>query len=236
MRQRVLLEPAFVLHRRPYRNTSLIIELLTMRYGRKAAVARSARGLQSRYKGKLESFLPLLVSWSGRRELMSLGQIELSARPFELNGRALLCGFYLNELLVRLLQRDDPYPNVFNSYQNTLQKLESDTNVDVALRCFEKNLLHELGYALPLERDAHSGEGINEALMYQYLPERGFLCCDHGDNVAANAAVFSGRSLLALQREQFDDEQSLQDAKRLMRLAMSHHLGNKPLKSRELMT
>src|ERR1700722_10385018 len=110
---RVNLEPCFVLHSRPYRNTSLIVELLTKHYGRIAAIARSARGPKSRFKGCLQSFVPLLISWSGRGELMYVSAVELQAMPYQLNGKALMSGFYLNELLVRLLLHQDDYSQVF---------------------------------------------------------------------------------------------------------------------------
>ncbi len=231
MTQRVTLDPIFILHTRPYSDTSLIVELLTMRYGRIAAIARSARGLKSRYRGTLQLFSPLLASWSGGRELKTLGNIERNGPVYPFDGQALGCGFYLNELLVRLLQRDDPCVNIYQLYQNTLNAFEKATDFRVALRCFEKNLLQALGYGLPLHRDAQTGESINPELHYQYLPDRGFLSC-----VEATEAMttFSGRSLLALFQEQFDNDDILRDAKRLLRIALACHLGNKPIKSREL--
>lgn len=232
MSTRITLEPAYVLHRRPYSNTSLMVELFTFNHGRISALARSARGLKSRYKGKLELFSPLLVSWFGRRELKTLGDIELSGRPTLLDGQMLLCGFYLNELLMRLLQRDDPYANLFDVYKNTLQQLAAGGHVQRVLRCFEKNLLHELGYGVPLNREITTGLPIKADQYYHYIPDRGFLNSQKDD---AHRAIFSGNSLIALRQEQFDQEEILQDIKRLMRIAIGCHLGNKPLQSRELL-
>lgn len=232
MTTRVILEPVFILHGRPYRNTSLIVEMFTMRYGRVAALARSARGLSSRYKGKLQPFSPMLASWTGRSELMNLGQVELNGMAYQIEGQALLCAFYLNELIMRLLQRDDPYPILFEQYQATLNALEKKASLEKTLRCFEKNLLERLGYGLSLERDAQTGEDIQSDQLYQYIPERGFLRCDV---VMEGLAIFSGKSLLSLREEKFCDKKCLQDAKRLMRIILSHHLGPKPLKSRELL-
>jgi DNA repair protein RecO (recombination protein O) len=221
---RVLLQPVFVLHRWPYRNSSLIVELFSQQYGRLTAVARSARGPQSRYKGYLQPFSLLLASWSGRRELMQLNQLELSGLPYQLTGRSLLCAFYLNELLVRLLPREDPYPEIFHDYQTALQHLEQIDALSTILRRFEKRLLEHLGYGL-------SFQSIEDGGYYQWLPEQGFLSCAPS---CGGEAIFSGRSLKALQTEQWCHPEDLVAAKRLMRLALSRHLGTKPLKSREL--
>lgn len=232
MPTRILLEPAYVLHRRPYSNTSLIVELLSLNHGRVSVMARSARGLKSRYKGKLELFSPLLVSWVGRRELKSLGDIELNGRLMLLNGDTLLCGFYLNELLMRLLHRDDPYPNLFKVYKNTLQRLSNGGDLEKLLRCFEKTLLHELGYGLPLNREIETGLPIESDQYYHYIPDRGFLRSQKNDS---RLAIFSGNSLIALRKEQFTEAQALKEIKRLMRIAIGRHLGSKPLQSRELL-
>ena len=203
-----------------------------MRHGRIVAIARSARGLKSRYRGMLQLFSPLLASWSGGRELKTLGNVERNGPVYQLEGQALICGFYLNELLIRLLHRDDPCVNIYHLYQNTLNSLEKESDFRVALRCFEKNLLRELGYGLPLQRDAQTGEPIDPELNYQYLPERGFLRCHESTETMM---TFSGRSLLALFEEELKHEDVLRDAKRLLRMALARHLGSKPIKSRELL-
>lgn len=227
MTDRITLAPVFILHTRPYSNTSLIVELLSA-HGRIAVIARSARGLKSRYRGMLQLFSPLLASWLGGRELKTLGNVERNGPVYQLEGQALICGFYLNELLMRLLQRDDPCASIFNLYQNTLQSFDEKKDLHSTLRVFEKKLLQALGYALPLGRDARTGLPIDPELHYQYLPERGFL------QSTASAMTYPGRSLLALLQEQWDTDESLQNAKRLLRIALERHLGNKPIKSREL--
>lgn len=225
MTTRVLMEPVFVLHHRSYQNSSLIVEFFSQQYGRITAVARSARGPKSRFKGYLQVFSPLLASWSGRRELMNLNQLELRGLSYQLSGQGLLCAFYLNELLLRLLPRDDPYPEIFADYQTALQGLEQPNTVTVALRRFEKRLLEHLGYGLSFQVTAHD--------YYRWLPDQGFLHCEHSPAVSEH--VFLGRSLLALQAEQWDNAEDLLAAKRLMRLVLGQHLGNKPLKSRDLL-
>ncbi|PHQ78992.1 MAG: DNA repair protein RecO [Coxiella sp. (in: Bacteria)] len=228
---RVALEPAFVLHSRAYRNSSLIVELLSRRYGRIAVVARSARGPRSRYQGKLQLFLPLLVSWSGRSDLKSLGNIELSGMGYELDGRALLCGFYLNELLMRLLKHEDPYPIIYQRYQDVLNRLESSGSFEADLRYFEKQLLKELGYGIPLAHEVVSGDVIDQNAFYRYMPERGFALTDPSDD----RFIFPGYVLQALDNECLETKDELKFAKRLMRMVMARHLGQTPIHTRELL-
>ena len=230
MIHRVVLEPAFILHRRPYCDTSLILELLTPNCGRISALARSARGLKSRYKGRLELFFPFLVSWTGRGDLKFLGNVELNGMPYPLEGESLLCGFYLNELVLRLLHPDDPDYYLFHHYQNALNQL-SKGHIEASLRSFEKRLLEELGYGLPLEYNIERNASFEEDQFYQYIPERGFLLCKKSGELN----VFSGKSLLALREEVFSNAELLKEIKRLMRLALGRLLGKTPLKTRELL-
>ena len=228
--ERVVLETAFILHRRPYSNTSLILELLTLNYGRVSVLARSARGLKSRYKSKLELFSPFLISWSGRSSLKFLGHAELDGMPYLLEDEALLCGFYLNELLMRLLQPNDPYLRLFYFYRDALKQLVNG-QLEQPLRCFEKRLLDELGYGLPLSYDVEMHLPLKPDQFYQYLPDLGFFSCEKN----GEKNVFSGKSLLALQEESFPDASSLREIKQLTRLTLNLLLGKKPLKSRELL-
>lgn len=231
MSQRVTLEPVFVLHSRPYSNTSLIVEFLTRSNGRLPLLARSARGLKSRYKGKLQPFSPMLASWAGRGELMSLGNVELTSSPFRLEGEALFCGFYLNELLIRLLHRDDPHPDIFESYENTLKNLEISANLAKTLRQFEKRLLDQLGYGLSWQVEAQTQKNIIPEGRYQFYSDRGFVPYSGSSE---NPLIFSGKNLLAIADENWDDEEVLKAAKKIMRLAIGRHLGDRPLRSREL--
>lgn len=229
--QRVSLEKAYILHRRPYSNTSLIVDFFTEKYGRLSAIARSARGLKSRYRSKLEPFVLMLISFSGRGELKTLGDVEISQIPQTLSGKALLSGFYLNEILIRLLQREDPYFVLFESYHQALVQLRNAGSIEIILRRFEKKLLQELGFGLSFAVDCVSKESIDVNAYYRYLPEQGFQQVqDHFEEMN----TFSGASLLALHQDRFEDVTCLKDAKRLMRLALYSYLGNKPLKSREL--
>jgi len=229
MTHRVILESAFILHRRPYSDTSWILDIFSCRYGRLSVLVRSARGFQSRYKGQLDLFIPLLLSWSGRRSLKYLTQAEFGDLAPILEGEALLCAFYLNELLMRLLQPNDPYPVLFQTYHDILRRLSCPER-QVALRCFEKKLLQEIGYGLLLQHEAGSQQPIDSKLFYCYFPDRGFM----RSTQQQGNSIFSGESLLAVRDENFSTPTLLQDAKRLMRLALESVLGEKPLKSREL--
>jgi len=229
--QRVLLEPAFVLHSIAYRNTSLIVDLFTRQHGRVAVVARSARGPQSRFQGRLQSFSPLLISYSGRHELKSLSHVELYAKPYNLVGRRIMCGFYLNELLIRLLQKEEPSAALFGLYQDTVMQLEQTDQVEVLLRVFEKRLLSQLGFGLALQYEAQTREPIQDSLYYRYEIELGFVRVN--DRMSA-PAVFQGSSLLALENESLLTDTARQDVKRLMRQVIGHYLAGRVLKSREL--
>lgn len=229
---RVMLEPAFVLHSRPYRNSSLIVELFTLRFGRVVAVARSARGPRSRYQGKLQLFSPLLVSWSGRGELKSLGDMECHGAIYRLEGKALLCGFYLNELLIRLLKHEDPYPEVYHRYHELLHVFEDHNFAEIQLRYFEKHLLKELGYGLLLNHDAITASNIQLEDRYRYDPDRGFIQAMGADD---DSMLFSGSFLRSFDQESLSTLDDCRSAKRLMRLALARHLGEKPLYTRSLL-
>ena len=230
--QRVQLAPGFVLHARPYRETSALVELFTFEHGRVAVVARGARGPKSRLRAELQPFRPLLLSWQSRSELGSLTGAESEHAAPLIGGLALYAAFYLNELLLRLLVRHDPHPVLYRDYVDALQRLEEGAPVETVLRRFEHRLLEALGYALVLDRDVRTGEALDPDSHYDYQLEQG------PTRVAADTGmgfVFAGSSLLAISAGRFDDAQVLRDAKRLMRAALKLYLGDKPLKTRELL-
>ncbi len=231
-RQRIELAPAFVLHQRPYRETSALLEVFTHAQGRVGLIARGARAPRSRRRGELQPFRALRLSWIERGELGTLTGVESAAPGPPLSGRALYSALYLNELLVRLLTRNDPHPVLFERYAHALEALAADAgNVEPTLRLFEKHLLQETGYGLLLDVDCESGEPLRSDALYDYHLEAGPV------EVAADTRqgfLFPGSSLLALAAEGELDAAALRDAKRLMRAALSLYLGGKPLKSREL--
>lgn len=225
---RISLQPAFILHARPFRDTSLLLDLFTSQHGRISAIARGARSSKSKIRGLLLPFVPLLISWSGKTELMTITQVDSSGALYDLSGNNLLSGLYLNELLTKLLHRHDPYPNVYNEYQNLLIHLNNAADIQPPLRIFEKNLLAAIGYGLQLDKD-NDGNAIDAAKYYQYQHGAGFV------PVGANnhSPTFNGQDLLAFTNDNLSNPATLKAAKRLMRLVFSHLL-DKPLKSREL--
>lgn len=229
--KRVTLQSAYVLHTRPYRDTSLLVEIFTHDYGRIGLVARGVRSSKSRYASLLQPFNPLLISWSGQGELPTLSGAETAGMAPQLNGDLLLSGFYLNELLMRLLQRGDAHPRLFEVYITSLASLAERNEQEPILRQFEHRLLQETGYGLILDHDVLSGESIDPEGSYQYLPDRGPVLASEQDN---NGIDVHGQTLLAIARDDYSHSRVRQEAKRLMRAVLAVHLGDRPLKSREL--
>lgn len=219
------LQPAFILHQRPYRETSLLVELFTEQHGRLSAVARGTRSKKSPTRAMLQPFIPLLLSWHGKGELVTLSSIEMNGVYLSLQGDCLLGGLYLNELLIRVLHKHDPYPFLYTIYRETLLELQGATLQQKVLRLFEKKLLKELGYELPFS-------AIQTDQFYCFHPERGFDHCHVTEGDAAR--IFSGKNLLAVANNELQDDEILRDAKRLMRLALAPLLGTQALQSRKL--
>ncbi|MDP2693473.1 MAG: DNA repair protein RecO [Gallionella sp.] len=224
-------EPAFVLHSYPFRETSLILDVFSRRHGRLPVMARGARRPRSALRGVLMNFQPLQLSWFGKGEVRTLHSAEWQGGQPYLQGTALMCGFYLNELLLNLLARDDPHEQLFDYYRATLHRLAHETDHAATLRCFEKHLLQELGYALALEREAGSGEPIRPEVCYRYAVERGALL-DDGDTQVGLPVL--GKTLLDMAADDYADPLTAQQSKQLMRMLLNHHLGGKILHTREL--
>lgn len=224
-------QPAFILHSYPFRETSLLLEVFSRQHGRVALVARGARRPRSALRGLLMSFQPLSLSWFGKSELRTLHRAEWQGGQPQLQGTALLCGFYLNELLLNLMARDDPHEQLFDYYQRTLQRLASEPDHAATLRCFEKHMLQELGYALLLEHEADSGRPVNPALQYRYVIEHGAIA-DAADT--AESLAILGKTLLDMAADDYRDAVSAQQSKQLMRMLLNHHLMGRTLHTREL--
>lgn len=226
-------QPAFVLHSYPFRETSLILETLTRDFGRVALVARGARRPKSSLRGVLLAFQPLLLAWSGKSELRTLHKAEWQGGYQALRGLGLVCGFYLNELLLKLLHRDDPHEQLFALYAQTVSALVQNTEPAAILRRFEKDLLGELGYALTLDRDVETGEAIRAEGRYAYVVERGPVAAVRGS--AENGLELSGKTLLDMQADDYTSAETLAQSKALMRMVINHHLGNQNLHTRQLL-
>lgn len=229
---RIDLQPGYILHSRPYRDSSALLEVLTAEYGRLALIARGARRQgRKRVSGNiLRPFLPLLLSYSGRGELRTLVGSELAGTAVELPGERLFSGLYLNELIMRLVHRHDPHPRLFALYSSTLASLGAESTLDAPLRRFELGLLEELGYSLDFTRDGDSAP-VEVDGWYSYQPEQGMV-----RRLAvkdSSPALYAGRDLLQLAAGNYDDDLR-QVSKRLFREILASHLGTEPLQSREL--
>jgi DNA repair protein RecO (recombination protein O) len=226
-------QPVYVLHTYPFKETSLVVELFTRDFGRVSAVAKGARRPRSAMRGMLQSFQPLLGAWSGKLELKTLHSLEWYAGLLMLQGEALMCGFYLNELLLRLLPREDAHEALFDEYTQTLKllSLAPDDSANI-LRRFELLLLQSLGYAVPLTHNIRD-EAVTAEAQYYYLPEVGPVSSKH--DYQENGVQLSGKTLLDMAQDDYADLQTQQQSKQLMRLLLAHYLGDKPLHTRQLL-
>lgn len=224
-------QPAFVLHTYPYLETSLLVETFTRNFGRVPVVARGAKRPKSTLRGVLRAFQPLLLSWGGKSELRTLYKAEWQGGQRPLHGTGLICGFYLNELLVRLLHRNDPHQHLFDYYQKALAELSTLDDYIPVLRGFEQRMLQELGYALTLNHDVASGKPIDPEREYSYEIERGPL--DH--RIPAHGLMILGKTLLDMERGDYSATLTRQQSKTLMRYILSYYLGDQPLYTRQLL-
>lgn len=221
--KRVQLEPGYLLSVRAYRETSALIEAFTPGHGRVGLVARGVRGPRSKLRGLLQPFQPLLLSWSERGDLGTLSGAEGAGAPAGLAGEAIFSGWYLNELMLRLLPRRDAHPALFDGYVRALAALPDSEDAARALRVFELHLLAQLGYGV------HVPDDVAPDRWYGYDPEAGLRVAEPGPR------AYRGSSLMALADERLDDAEVLRDARRLLRAALEPHLGGRALRTPELL-
>jgi DNA repair protein RecO (recombination protein O) len=231
--ERVDMEAAFLLHARAYRETSQIVEIFSQEHGRVGLVANGARRPRSRWRGALRPFQPLRVSWSGRGSLYTLRAAEPSSHSLEIFGMALMSAYYMNELLITLMERGDPHPDLFAHYGAALEVLAGDEVPEVVLRRFEVVLLAEIGYGLIVDADAVRQRPLAADKLYEYIPDRGPVPVD---SIDAGDLVFTGADLTAIGRGDFGDARQLRNAKRLLRPLLNEALGGKTLRTREVLT
>jgi DNA repair protein RecO (recombination protein O) len=224
-------QPAFVLHSWPYRETSLIVEAFTVDYGRVSLVARGARRPRSELRGLLQAFQPLHLSWSGQAEMKTLIKAEWRGGLPLVPASALLCGFYINELLLKLLAREDAHPALFAAYEGVLAELAGSGEQAPLLRRFEVGLLAELGYAPQLAREAATGAPLDPGASYHYVFDQGPRRAQPG----GAGALVRGRTLLALAEGRYPDGETAAEAKRLMRELLDHHLEQRSMESRRVL-
>ena len=222
-------EDSYVLHTYPYKETSLIEEAFSRRHGRVALLARGARRPRSALRGVVLSFQALSLSWSASAELGNLLRAEWSGALRPLRGRGLMCGFYLNELMLRLLPREDPHEALFDLYSESLGRLSADTAHGPVLRSFEKRMLAELGYAPLLERDSAS-RPIDPAARYVYEPERGPMLSTNSRDLSV-----SGQTLLDVAADEYGRVETRDEARLLMRTLIAQRLHGQELHTRAVL-
>lgn len=226
-------ESGFILHTYPFKETSVVAEVFTRSHGRVALIARGARRPASMLRGLMQPFTPLLLSWFGKSELKTLHAAEWQGGLIAPQGRALMCGFYLNELLLRLLARGDAHELLYERYIDTLDQLAGESSTvdyERILRRFEKNLLSEVGYGATFDVDADNGAPIEPGRRYVFQPERGALRA-----TGQPGCPVSGQTLIDLAADRFERPVTLAEAKSLMRTLINHTLGAKPLYTRQLL-
>ncbi len=228
---RVTLTPSFILHHRPYKETSMLLELFSRDYGRVSLVAKGVKRNKKRSPALYQLYRDLNVSWSGRGSLATLTEIEANGPGFDLQGEAMMAAFYINELLMRLLHQHESHSQLYDAYMMALTRLDHGESQLFALRYFEKQLLDALGYGLVLDHDLVSGDPIEAECDYYYSIDQG---PSSSKPATTEFVTIAGSTLLALDREELDEYSKLDGIKQLMRLTLRGYLGDKPLASREL--
>ncbi|XKM14281.1 DNA repair protein RecO [Orbaceae bacterium ac157xtp] len=220
---------AFVLHSRPYSETSLIVDFFVESYGRVTVIAKGARRKRSALKGILQPFVPLIIQYSGNGSIKTLGQVEAISLSLPLFGVALYSSFYLNELIHRVIISESDTTPLFKCYLESLQDLAKGVESEIVLRRFELNLLENLGYSIDFLHCSATGDSIVDDMTYQYESEVGFV-----SSLMQNSFSFSGKDLKAFAEKEFTNKETLKAAKRFTRMALKPYVGSQPFKSREL--
>ncbi len=227
-KQRIDGAPAFLLHAHPYSETSLVLDVFARDHGRLPVLARGARRPRSALRGVLIGFQLLELGWFGGGEVKTLARAEWCGGTPLLQGRCLLLGYYLNELLLKLLPREDAHPALFDSYAEAIDALATGAADAPELRRFEKSLLREIGYGLTLDHDA-AGAPVQPERRYSYLAERGLVAVEGGEGI-----TLAGKTLLDMDADDYRDPCTLAESKLLMRQLVAQQLGDKPLQSRRV--
>ena len=225
--RRIQLTPGYILHHRPYRDTSRILEVITRDHGRISVFARGVRGPKAKLASILQPFQMLLLSWTGRGEAAQLTGAESAQAAASLPPSCLMAAFYLNELLLKLTTRHDPLPVLFDAYHTALESLRHGAALEPELRVFEKRLLEALGYGLDLEAEAQTGKPIEPHEYYHFRPEQGLV-----PTVAEASGALAGESLIGLANEHLEGARALEDSRRLLQAALAQCLEGRPLTTR----
>lgn len=229
---KVDLHPGFILHHRPYRETSLLLDVFSRDHGRTSLVAKGVRQKKNIRSELLQPYQRLQIAWTGKGDLMTLTSVEPDRAAYVLKNKRLLAGFYINELVSRMLHQHEAHQDLFLIYDRTLEALACDrAGEEVTIRIFEKRLLNSVGYGLVLDHDVNTGNPVEPDSIYYYNVHRG-----PAKTVAVidDCCMLSGKTLMALDSEQLDSNDVLHEAKQLMRFVLDQHLGSRQLSSRKL--
>ena len=233
---KIYLEPAFVLHSRPYQETSLIIDFFTKSYGRLNAIAKGAKRPKSPLRSVLTPACKLVVSMTGKSELKNLSSVEIVDHFNLRDGISLNSIIYINELISKATEKEDPHENIFLEYEILLRNLndsKGSEQLEKSLRNFELNLLQEMGYGIDLTREAESNMRIDSDTRYRFDPDKGFSSINENDSTQIS---FLGQDVLDFSQGQFEKKTTRDASKIIMRLALDYHLGNKTLNIRKYLT
>jgi len=233
---KIYLEPAFVLHSRPYQETSLIIDFFTKSYGRLNAIAKGAKRPKSPLRSVLTPACKLVVSMTGKSELKNLSSVEIVDHFNLRDGISLNSIIYINELISKATEKEDPHENIFLEYEILLRNLndsKGSEQLEKSLRNFELNLLQEMGYGIDLTREAESNMKIDSDTRYRFDPDKGFSSINENDSTQIS---FLGQDVLDFSQGQFEKKTTRDASKIIMRLALDYHLGNKTLNIRKYLT
>jgi len=224
-------QPAYILHTRAYRDTSLLLEVYTEELGRIVAIARGVKRSKRPLTGLLQPFIPLSFSAKGRGDIVTMTAVEQRGMPLQLSGQRQVAGLYINELMVRLLERSESAPMLFVTYQNTLLNLQ-EQSIEISLRYFERRLIETLGYGVSFDITLADAQPIIESEYYTFIDNQGFIPATIQHSKVST--IFPGNILLKISREEYSCAESLLAAKKLFRQVLQKYLGRKPLMSRQL--
>lgn len=225
-----MFQRGFVLHRREYSESSLLVDFFTENHGRITLLAKGARRVRSPLKALLQPFTPLLLHWGGKGELKTLLKVESASLTLPMTSLSLYSGFYVNEVLARVLENQTAYPELFQHYLECVTQLAtSPEQIEPTLRTFEFRLLQAVGYGVNFANCAATGKPVDPKMLYQFYENQGFVA-----SLLQNNQTFLGKELLAFDCLDFSEKSTQQAAKRFTRLALKPYLGSAPLKSREL--
>ena len=225
-------EPAYLMHQRPFSESSQIINLFSRHFGRVDVIAKGSKRPKSKFKSFLQPFLPILVSWSGRSQLKTLRSIDLNIKQkTTLPSKQLMSAFYLNELILSLLTTNDPYPELFDCYALTIDKLSDVDSSESVLRTFEINLLSQIGYAINFQTEAMSSNEIEAEQVYRFVVEEGFI---RSNATTSHHSLIKGSIIKAIEKGDYSTSQILKAAKRITRESIKYHLSGKELNTKKV--